>query len=156
MYEISTTCPVLWDVLGFPGSFPYLPEGTEVYFNRTDVQKAINAPIMEWEECSSDDVFVGGHDTSDPSTWSVLPRAIEKNERTIIGHGILDFILMTNGSLYDPRIVHYLVIVLTNLLQVGNPKHDMGRPTRLSEASSRAICCSVRESRHNGSSSYGT
>ena len=34
VYEISTTCPVLWDVLGFPGSFAYTPPGTEVYFNR--------------------------------------------------------------------------------------------------------------------------
>lgn len=101
VYEITTTCPMLWDVLGFPGSFAYLPEGAEIYFNRTDVQKAINAPIMEWEECSTDNVFVGGHDSSDPSTWSALPRAIEKNERTIIGHGLLDFILMTNGTLYD-------------------------------------------------------
>lgn len=91
---------MLWDVLGFPGSFPYQPEGAEIYFNRTEVQKAINAPRIEWEECSSDDVFVGGHDSSHPSSWSVLPRTIEKNERTIIGHGLLDYILMTNGTLY--------------------------------------------------------
>lgn len=99
VYEITTTCPLLWDVLGFPGSFAYTPKGADIYFNRTDVQKVINAPHMEWEECSSDDVFVGGLDKSDPSTWSVLPRAIEKNDRTIIGHGLLDFILMTNGTL---------------------------------------------------------
>ncbi|KAG9554964.1 alpha/beta-hydrolase, partial [Aureobasidium melanogenum] len=53
IYQVATTCPVLWDVLGFPGSFDYLPEGAQIYFNRTDVQKAINAPIQEWEECSS-------------------------------------------------------------------------------------------------------
>lgn len=98
VYEITTTCPMLWDVLGFPGSFAYLPEGASIYFNRTDVQKAINAPLMDWEECSTDDVFPGG-DSSDPSSWSVLPRAIDKNERTVIGHGLLDFILMTNGTL---------------------------------------------------------
>lgn len=98
VYEITTTCPMLWDVLGFPGSFAYLPEGASIYFNRTDVQKAINAPIMEWEECATGDVFPSG-DSSDPSSWSVLPRAIDKNERTVIGHGLLDFILMTNGTL---------------------------------------------------------
>ncbi len=29
----------------------------------------------------------------------MLPRVIEKNERTIIGHGMLDFILLMNGTL---------------------------------------------------------
>lgn len=46
MYQVATTCPLLWDVLGFPGSFGYLPEGAQLYFNRTDVKRAINAP--EW------------------------------------------------------------------------------------------------------------
>ena len=35
VYQVATTCPLLWDVLGFPGSFNYLPAGQEVYFNRT-------------------------------------------------------------------------------------------------------------------------
>lgn len=30
-YQIATTCPLLWDVLGFPGSFDYLPEGASIY-----------------------------------------------------------------------------------------------------------------------------
>src|SRR5262245_35644982 len=34
IYQVATTCPLLWDVLGFPGSFGYLPKGAEVYFNR--------------------------------------------------------------------------------------------------------------------------
>ena len=46
IYQILTTPPNLWDVLGFPGSFDYLPEGASIYFNRTDVQKAINAPVQ--------------------------------------------------------------------------------------------------------------
>ena len=53
VYQVATTCPLLWDVLGFPGSIGYLPEGASVYFNRTDVQRAVNAPIQEWEECSN-------------------------------------------------------------------------------------------------------
>jgi len=60
------------------------------------VQKAINAPIGEWEECT------GGilrQDNSPPSGLSVLPRVIEKNTRTIIGHGLLDFILLSNGTI---------------------------------------------------------
>ncbi|KAM0706842.1 hypothetical protein Q7P35_006172 [Cladosporium inversicolor] len=96
VYQVATTCPLLWDVLGFPGSFGYLPEGASVYFNRTEVQKAINAPVQEWEECSNG---VLDDDTSPPSGLSVLPRVIEKNKRTVIGHGMLDFILLANGTL---------------------------------------------------------
>ena len=99
IYQIATTCPLLWDVLGFPGSFDYLPTGAEIYFNRTDVQKAINAPIIEWQECS-EGVFVGDDgDTSPPSGLSVLPHVIERLNRTIVAHGILDYILIANGTL---------------------------------------------------------
>lgn len=95
-YQVATTCPLLWDVLGFPGSFYYSPPGASIYFNRTDVQKAINAPIMEWAECSDG---VLDTDNSPPSGLSVLPRVIEKNKKTIIGHGTLDYILILNGTL---------------------------------------------------------
>jgi len=96
VYQVATTCPVLWDVLGFPGSFDYVPDGATIYFNRTDVQKAINAPIGQWDECSSGVLDI---DTSPPSGLSVLPRVIEKNQKTIIGHGMLDFILLMNGTI---------------------------------------------------------
>ena len=94
--QVATTCPLLWDVLGFPGSIPYLPAGAQIYFNRTDVQKAINAPMVPWEECSNGVLTT---DTSPPSALSVLPSVIERTERTIIGHGLLDFILIYNGTL---------------------------------------------------------
>ncbi|KAL7270999.1 hypothetical protein RUND412_006276 [Rhizina undulata] len=99
VYEITTECPMLWDVLGFPGSFEYLPAGAEIYFNRTDVQTAINAPATHWATCSSINVYVNGTDNSPPVALSILPGLIEKNERTIIGHGKLDFILVANGTL---------------------------------------------------------
>ncbi len=95
-YQIATTCPLLWDVLGFPGSFEYLPEGALVYFNRTDVQKAINAPVQPWAECADG---VLQNDDSPPSALSVLPGVIEHLNRTIIAHGQLDYILIANGSL---------------------------------------------------------
>nr|OQO17041.1 hypothetical protein B0A51_15064 [Rachicladosporium sp. CCFEE 5018] len=97
VYQVATTCPLLWDVLGFPGSFDYLPPGAEVYFNRTDVQTAINAPIQPWEECTSG-VFARGGDKSPPSGVSVLGRVVEQNQRTIIGHALLDFILLSEGT----------------------------------------------------------
>jgi carboxypeptidase D len=88
IYQVATTCPLLWDVLGYPGSFEYLPAGASIYFNRTDVQKAINAPLINWEECTDTAVFVNGTDNSPPSGVSVLPGVIERSKRTIIGHGV--------------------------------------------------------------------
>ncbi|KAK4240480.1 hypothetical protein C8A03DRAFT_41998 [Achaetomium macrosporum] len=100
IYQVATTCPLLWDVLGFPGSFSYLPEGAEVYFDRADVKAAIHAPPnTTWEECSSDDVFVDGSDNSLPSTVSVLPGVIDRTKNVIIGHSALDMILLANGTL---------------------------------------------------------
>ena len=99
IYQIATTCPLLWDVLGFPGSFDYSPAGATIYFNRTDVQEAINAPVEEWMECTNNNVFVDGMDNSKPSGLSVLPGVIERLNRTIIGHGALDYVLIANGTL---------------------------------------------------------
>ena len=100
IYQVATTCPLLWDVLGFPGSMEYLPEGGSIYFDRDDVKKAIHAPPgVKWEECSTDDVFVNGTDTSIPSTLSVLPNVIDKTKNVIIGHSALDMVLIANGTL---------------------------------------------------------
>ncbi|KAI5858250.1 alpha/beta-hydrolase [Durotheca rogersii] len=101
VYQVATTCPLLWDVLGFPGTLGYLPEGAgTVYFDRDDVKRAIHAdPATEWAECAELDVFVDGRDTSDPSSWRVLPHVIDATQKVIIGHGTLDMILLPNGTL---------------------------------------------------------
>ncbi|KAI1086561.1 alpha/beta-hydrolase [Rostrohypoxylon terebratum] len=100
VYQVATTCPLLWDVLGFPGSVEYLPVGGSIYFNRTDVKQAIHADVStNWEACASHNVFVGGEDTSDPSSWVVLPHVIDATKNVIIGHGSLDMILLPNGTL---------------------------------------------------------
>jgi carboxypeptidase D len=104
IYQIATTCPLLWDVLGFPGSFNYLPVGASIYFNRTDVKKAFNAPDVNWMECTNVNVFPngpGGNDASVPSgTYGgPLPSVIERSERTIISHAALDMVLIANGTL---------------------------------------------------------
>lgn len=98
LYQVATTCPLLWDQLGFPGSIDYLPKGASIYFNRTDVQKAINAPVMDWSECASN-VFINGTDNSPPSSLSILPGVIERLNRTIIAHGALDYVLLAKGTL---------------------------------------------------------
>ncbi|KAA8911783.1 putative pheromone processing carboxypeptidase [Sphaerosporella brunnea] len=98
IYHVSDGCPLLWDVLGFPGSSDYIPPGATVYFNRTDVQKVLHVPPTVWQECTDTNVFPKG-DGSLPSALSVLPDLIDKNERTLIGHGLLDYVLIKDGSL---------------------------------------------------------
>ncbi|KAI0402507.1 Alpha/Beta hydrolase protein [Xylaria palmicola] len=101
VYQVATTCPLLWDVLGFPGSITYSPAGAgPLYFDREDVKRAIHANVSAtWEECASNAVFVNNTDNSDPSTWRVLPHVIEATNNVIVGHGTLDMILLPNGTL---------------------------------------------------------
>ena len=96
IYRVFDTFPVLWDVLGFPGSFPQ--EQTPLYFNRTDVKTAIHAPLdVDWQECSDVNVFPH-RDASLPPAMTVLPNVIEKNNRTVIVHGLADYILQAEGT----------------------------------------------------------
>ncbi|KIK38324.1 hypothetical protein CY34DRAFT_91159 [Suillus luteus UH-Slu-Lm8-n1] len=108
VYRIWDTYPILWDVLGFPGSFAQTQ--SPIYFNRRDVKKAIHAPVdTEWSECSNINVFPNG-DNSLPPAFTVLPNVIEKNQRTVIVHGLADFILIADGYdfVFDPLSVYIL------------------------------------------------
>ncbi len=68
-----------------------------LYFDRQDVKEAIHAPVdVEWTECSNIDVFPQG-DSSPPSSFTALPNVIEKSNRTVIAHGLADFILIAEG-----------------------------------------------------------
>jgi carboxypeptidase D len=111
LYHISETCPHPWSVMGIVNDGDYSPPGEIVYFNRTDVQKAINAPVgTHWFQCSEVNVFADqpepstnysvGADTSlGPAQDDVLKRVIEYTNNTIIGSGNLDMLLNTNGTL---------------------------------------------------------
>ncbi|KAG1741367.1 Alpha/Beta hydrolase protein [Suillus lakei] len=95
IYRIWDTYPILWDVLGFPGSLPQTQ--SPIYFNREDVKIAIHAPInTEWTECSNVKVFPN-EDSSLPPVFTVLPNVIEKSQRTVIVHGLADFIIIAEG-----------------------------------------------------------
>ncbi|KAJ7618473.1 alpha/beta-hydrolase [Roridomyces roridus] len=97
IYRIFDTFPVLWDVLGFPGSFEEI-QLSPLYFDRTDVKQAIHAPVnVDWTECSNINVFPRG-DASPPTSFTVLPNVIAKSARTVIVHGLADFILIAEGS----------------------------------------------------------
>jgi len=72
-----------------------------LYFNRTEVKEAIHAPLgVDWEECSEIRVFPQ-RDGSLPPVFSVLPSVIEKNKRTVIVHGLADFILIAEGYVHN-------------------------------------------------------
>jgi len=68
-----------------------------VYFDQKDVKEAIHAPVnTQWAECSNVNVFPNG-DGSLPPALTVLPNVIEKNQRTVIVHGLADFVLIAEG-----------------------------------------------------------
>lgn len=82
----------------FPRSGSFMQtQLSPLYFDREDVKKAIHAPTnVTWVECSNENVFPRG-DASLPPAVSVLPGVIEKNQRTVIVHGLADFILIAEG-----------------------------------------------------------
>ncbi|KAF2234151.1 serine carboxypeptidase [Viridothelium virens] len=88
VYHITDYCPLLYN--------PEIP-----YFNRLDVQAAINAPVgTVWQQCTNTNVFPPTGDQSlGAAQDGVLQRVIEHNNNTIIGVGNLDYILPTNGTL---------------------------------------------------------
>lgn len=85
---------------------------------RPQVQDAIHAPHITWTDCSDGSVYINattgrsGRDQSIPSTLSVLPNVIEKSERTVILHGLADFILLAEGT----RIAIQYVLICSVLL----------------------------------------
>ncbi|KAF2099925.1 serine carboxypeptidase [Rhizodiscina lignyota] len=88
VYHITDYCPLLYN--------PEVP-----YFNRRDVQAAINAPVgTVWQQCTNVNVFPPNGDQSlGPAQDGVLQRVIEYTKNAIIGVGLLDYILPLNGTL---------------------------------------------------------
>ncbi|KAG2134925.1 Alpha/Beta hydrolase protein [Suillus bovinus] len=91
MYRIWDTYPLPWDVLGF------LNHQSPVYFNLTDVKKAIHAPVdTDWVVCGG--FIFETIDGSLPPAFTVLPSVIEKSKRAVIVHGLADFNLIADGT----------------------------------------------------------
>ncbi|RDW87475.1 putative serine-type carboxypeptidase F [Coleophoma crateriformis] len=95
IYHLTDYCPFLWDELGFPS----LGTGPNNYFNQSDVQKVIHAPPTDYAVCAGGSNLFPEGDLSVPSGLGPLPSVIERTNNTIIGHGDLDFLLFTNGTL---------------------------------------------------------
>lgn len=92
-YHVTDFCPFLSDELGFPS----LGWGPNNYFNRTDVQTALNvAPHMDYAVCGESNIYPVA---SQPSSYGALPSVIERTNNVIVGNGNLDFLIMTNGTL---------------------------------------------------------
>lgn len=92
-YHVTDFCPFLWDELGFPS----LGWGPNNYFNRTDVQQALNVnPHIDYAVCGESDIYPVA---SQPSSYVVLPSVIERTNNVIVGNGNLDFLIQTNGTL---------------------------------------------------------
>ncbi|EXA29420.1 hypothetical protein FOVG_19087 [Fusarium oxysporum f. sp. pisi HDV247] len=108
IYHITDTCPHTYSQLGIVNQGDYSPPGAKVYFNRTDVKKALNAPTDQtWYLCTPSNVFGFGDPKSNRSDTSLAPaqndvlrRVIEHTNNTIIGVGRLDFLLPPNGTLF--------------------------------------------------------
>jgi carboxypeptidase D len=76
------------------------PPDSPVYFNRADVKAAIHAPVdVDWTLCvvNATEVFPYG-DASLPPAFTVLPNVIEKSQRSVIAHGLVDFLLIAEGT----------------------------------------------------------
>ncbi|ETI26220.1 hypothetical protein G647_02997 [Cladophialophora carrionii CBS 160.54] len=93
-YHLTDFCPFPNDELGFPSE----GDGPNNYFNRSDVQQAIHAPPTSYAICGDPELFPKG-DPSPPSSFTVLPRVIEHTNNVIVGSGLLDYLLLTNGTL---------------------------------------------------------
>ncbi|KAK3330751.1 putative serine-TYPE carboxypeptidase F precursor [Apodospora peruviana] len=78
----------------------YLDIGSQPYFNRNDVRKAIHAPAgTKWHHCTGVPVFVNYKDESETSIVKVLPHVIDATKNVIISHAINDMLLIANGTL---------------------------------------------------------
>jgi carboxypeptidase D len=79
------------------GSFPQT-QVSPLYFDRADVKAALHAPAnVDWVECTNISVFPH-NDSSLPPAFTVLPNVIEKSNRSVIVHGLGDFILIAEGA----------------------------------------------------------
>ncbi len=62
------------------------------------MQKAIHAPPIDFTICGDPTLFPDG-DQSEPSSFTALPSVIERTNNVIVGSGLLDFLLLMNGTL---------------------------------------------------------
>jgi carboxypeptidase D len=99
IYHLTDFCPYLWDQLEFPSLAGPDNDYNRNYFNRPDVQAQLHVPPTDYFVCAGGENLFPHGDESVPSALGPLPSVIERTNNTIIGHGLLDFLLFANGSL---------------------------------------------------------
>lgn len=105
IYHISDMCPTAYSHLGGVNVGDYVPPGSEVYFQRSDVQRHIHAPSIGkgWVQCATSlgrHVFPEGDNSEGPAIDGTLQNIIEKTNNVMIGGGGLDYLVQTNGTLF--------------------------------------------------------
>lgn len=93
-YHISSFCPFPSNQLGFPT----LGWGPNNYFNRSDVQDALNIgePRSNFRMCKETRFSL---DHSEPSAFRMIPAIAERTGNVVIANGELDFLITSNGTL---------------------------------------------------------
>ncbi|KAJ7164676.1 Alpha/Beta hydrolase protein [Mycena crocata] len=92
-YELGIACP-------YPVDPMRNPTGGTSYFNRADVKAALNAPLeTRWIYCKDPTFANDNTDLSPAPIYDVLPRVIERLNKTLIVTGALDLVLPSNGTL---------------------------------------------------------
>lgn len=95
-YHLTDSCPFKWDAYAFED----LAEGPNDYFNRADVQKAINVPKTAFAaNCGRGPNMFPEGDASPPSSYEVLGEVIDRTKNVVIAHGELDYHFFADGVL---------------------------------------------------------
>lgn len=96
-YILNKACSV--DALGMNATVEK-SSATNYFNNMTGVKEFIHAPTnVSWMQCASDKPFktMKNAKTGYPVP-EVLSRVIEKSNRTMVGHGTYDFVVLYNGT----------------------------------------------------------
>lgn len=96
-YMIAQQCPT---PLSAQGGLDGKALGVPKYFARSDVQRHIHAPHIDWSACAAIDVFPTGDHSKSPlqDADRTLVSVIEATKNTMVGSGNLDTVLYTNGT----------------------------------------------------------
>lgn len=100
IYQIHAQCPAPIDPLGFATGTQI--SSKENFINdQPGFKSYVHAPTNAWVECTQKSVFSGrGADKSPyPADTGLLGSVIEKSKRSVIQHGLLDYVLIANGTL---------------------------------------------------------
>ncbi|CAO1626065.1 unnamed protein product [Sympodiomycopsis kandeliae] len=101
VYNIDDKCPLDTDPLGFA---PDQQEAsTRNFINDTPgFKKYVHADQnTKWVECTDQSVFVGrgGDKSPAPTSINLLGQVADKSIRTVVQHGLSDYVLIANGTL---------------------------------------------------------